>query len=39
VIVDNFIPPEEVEMISSRAEYDEETERWSLIPTSQLKDR
>lgn len=38
VIVDNFIPAEEVEKISSRAVYDEDTEQWSLIPTSQLQD-
>ena len=39
VIVDNFIPAEEVEKISSRAVYDEDTEQWSLIPTSQVQDR
>ena len=39
VIVDNFIPAEEVEKISGRALYDEDTEQWSLIPTSQLRDK
>ena len=39
VIVDNFIPAEEVEKVSSRAVYDEDTEQWSLIPTSQLRDK
>ena len=39
VIVDNFIPAEEVERISSRAVYDEDTEQWSLLPTSRLQDK
>ena len=39
VIVDNFIPAEEVDNISSRAVYDEDTEQWSLIATSQLRDK